>query len=101
MVDLKFSLKSCHCHVLELKWKLSFVQLTWKIGNSADLNKLKKYIVANFAINATKLFKSTHGLLKSTAADLDMSFKRENLQLVSQNSAKKYTQRKMKNAQGC
>ena len=57
----------------------------WEDGNSADLNKLKKYIVANFAINATKLFKSTHGLLKSAVSDLDISFKRENLQLVSQN----------------
>ena len=40
--------------------------------NQAALNRLNNESFVNFAVNATTLFKTCHGLLKSAAADLDI-----------------------------
>ena len=72
MVDLKFNLKSWQRLETQMKALLNTLHSKdWKDINQAGLIRLNKVCVANFVINASKLLKSTHGLLRSAAAHLD------------------------------
>ena len=81
MVDLKFLKLLQH---LEAKMKALYRTIHVKDGENVEQTVFNKIIsnkdsVVKSAVNATKLLKSSHGMLKSAAAHLD-SLKCEHLQ---------------------
>ena len=79
-MDLKFNLKSLHRFENDLKLLLHMINVQdLNDVQKAVLNRSNKENLISFALNMSKLLKSSHELLKNSAADLD-SLKCEQLQ---------------------